>query len=192
MADGLRQARESLAASEGGAITMTDLLIVALGRALSEVKSLNGWRRADGTVERSDAVHLALAVATDQGVLAPVLRDVDSRPLTEIAEDRRRVVEQARAGTLDGKRLAGGTCTLSNLGAFPVDFFAPVISGPQIAMVATGRIADRVVAENGLVGARPRMWVNVAIDHRAADGEAGGRLLAALERQIATLTERLS
>jgi pyruvate dehydrogenase E2 component (dihydrolipoamide acetyltransferase) len=189
-ADGVRQAREALATSHP-AVTVTDLLIVALGRALTEVPSLNGWRRGDGTVDRSAAVHLALAVATEQGVLAPVLRDVDSRSLAEIAEDRRVLVEQARAGTLDGRRLAGGTCTLSNLGAFPVDFFAPVISGPQIAMVATGRIADRVVAENGLVGARPRMWVNVAIDHRAADGEAGGRLLAALERQLATLTERL-
>jgi pyruvate dehydrogenase E2 component (dihydrolipoamide acetyltransferase) len=189
-ADGVRQAREALAASDP-AVTVTDLLIVALGRALTEVPSLNGWRHGDGTVQRSAAVHLALAVATEQGVLAPVLRDVDSRPLAEIAEDRRLVVEAARAGTLDGRRLSGGTCTLSNLGAFPVDFFAPVISGPQIAMVATGRIADRVVAENGLVGARPRMWVNIAIDHRAADGEAGGRLLAALERQLATLTERL-
>jgi pyruvate dehydrogenase E2 component (dihydrolipoamide acetyltransferase) len=65
-----------------------------------------------------------------------------------------------------------------------VDFFAPVISGPQVAMIATGRVADRVVAVDGLLGVRPRMWVNVAIDHRAADGEAGGRLLAALERRI--------
>jgi pyruvate dehydrogenase E2 component (dihydrolipoamide acetyltransferase) len=56
-----------------------------------------------------------------------------------------------------------------------------------VAMVAMGRVAERVVAVDGWVGVRPRMWVNVAIDHRAADGEAGGRLLAALERQLATL-----
>jgi pyruvate dehydrogenase E2 component (dihydrolipoamide acetyltransferase) len=186
VADGLAQARAASASSEAG-VTVTDLLIVALARALAEVPELNGLRRADGSVRRSDAVHLSLAVATPGGVLAPVLRDAGSRTLLDVAQERRRLVEAARLGIVDGRDLAGGTCTLSNLGAYPVDFFAPVVSGPQIAMVATGRVAERVVAENGLIGVRPRLWVNVAIDHRAADGEAGGRLLAALERQIATL-----
>ena len=132
-------------------------------------------------------MHLSIAVATADGVVAPVLRDADSLALADVARERRRLVEAARQGRLDGRDLAGGTCTLSNLGAYPVDFFAPVVSGPQVAMVATGRVADRPVALDGLIGVRPRMWVNVAIDHRAADGEAGGRLLAALERQIALL-----
>ena len=189
VADGLVEARAATGRS-GAGVTVSDLLIVALARALAEVPELNGWRRADGSVERSAAVHLALAVATPGGVLAPVLRDVGSRTLRDVAQERRRLVDAARLGTVDGHDLVGGTCTLSNLGAHPVDFFAPVVSGPQVAMVATGRVAERVVAENGLIGVRPRMWVNVAIDHRAADGEAGGRLLAELERQIATLPGR--
>jgi pyruvate/2-oxoglutarate dehydrogenase complex dihydrolipoamide acyltransferase (E2) component len=82
--------------------------------------------------------------------------------------------------------------TLSNLGAHPVDFFAPVISGPQIAMVATGRVLEKPVAESGWIAVRARMWANVAIDHRAADGEAGGRLLAAFERRLASLPGGLS
>jgi len=126
-------------------------------------------------------------VATADGVVAPVLRDAGSLSLVDVARERSRLVEAARQGSLAGHELSGGTCTLSNLGAHPVDFFAPVVSGPQVAMVATGRVTDRPVALDGLVGVRPRMWVNVAIDHRAADGEAGGRLLAALERQIALL-----
>lgn len=185
-ADGLAQARGALGSSDAG-VTVTDLLIVVLARALAEVPELNGVRQPDGSVVRSAGVHLSLAVAAPGGVLAPVLRDAGSRPLDDVAQERRRLVEAARSGVVDGRDLAGGTCTLSNLGAYPVDFFAPVVSGPQIAMVATGRMAERVVAENGLVGVRQRMWVNVAIDHRAADGEAGGRLLAALERHIATL-----
>jgi pyruvate dehydrogenase E2 component (dihydrolipoamide acetyltransferase) len=180
-ADGLVRARGAVGA------TVTDLLVVALARALTEVPELNGLRRADGSVERSPAVHLALAVATPRGVVAPVVRDAGSLSVAEVARERQRLVEAARLGTSDGRDLVGGTCTLSNLGAHPVDFFAPVVSGPQVAMVATGRIAERVVAESGLIGVRPRMWVNVAIDHRAADGEAGGRLLGALERQIALL-----
>jgi pyruvate dehydrogenase E2 component (dihydrolipoamide acetyltransferase) len=184
-ADGVVRARASIPSD--AAVTVTDLLVVALARALAEVPELNALRRADGSVERSQAVHLAIAVATASGVIAPVLRDAGSLALDDVARERRRLVEAARQGTLDGRDLAGGTCTLSNLGAHPVDFFAPVVSGPQVAMVATGRVVDRPVAVDGLVGVRPRMWVNVAVDHRAADGEAGGRLLAALERQIALL-----
>jgi pyruvate dehydrogenase E2 component (dihydrolipoamide acetyltransferase) len=116
-----------------------------------------------------------------------VIRDHGSRSLDGIAAERARLVAAAREGRLDRRELAGGTITLSNLGAYPVDFFAPVISGPQIAMVATGRVAEKPVAESGWIAVRARMWANVAIDHRAADGEAGGRLLAALERQLAAL-----
>ena len=182
-ADGVVQAR----ASAGGTVTVTDVLVVALARALGEVPELNAVLRPDGSVERSRPVHLSIAVATADGVVAPVLRDADSLALVDVARERSRLVEAARQGSLAGHELSGGKCTLSNLGAHPVDFFAPVVSGPQVAMVATGRVADRPVALDGLVGVRPRMWVNVAIDHRAADGEAGGRLLAALERQIALL-----
>jgi pyruvate dehydrogenase E2 component (dihydrolipoamide acetyltransferase) len=184
-ADGVMRARSSASADTD--VTVTDLLIVALARALAEVPELNALRRADGSVERSQAVHLSIAVATASGVIAPVLRDAGSLPLGDVTRERRRLVEAARQSTLDGRDLAGGTCTLSNLGAHPVDFFAPVVSGPQVAIVATGRVADKPVAVNGLVGVRPTMWVNVAIDHRAADGESGGRLLAAFERQIALL-----
>ncbi len=186
-AEGLARARA--AAPDEAGVTVTDLLVIALARALAEVPDLNALRRADGSVERSDAVHLSIAIATTSGVVAPVLRDAGSRSLGEVTLERRRLVEAARNGDLDGRDLAGGTCTLSNLGAHPVDFFAPVVSGPQVAMVATGRVADRPVAVDGLLGIRPTLWVNVAIDHRAADGEAGGRLLAALERQIALLPE---
>ena len=78
-----------------------------------------------------------------------------SLSLADVARERRRLVEAARQGTLDGRDLAGGTCTLSNLGAYPVDFFAPVVSGPQVAMVATGRVAEKAVAIDGMLGVRP-------------------------------------
>ncbi|MEO5633351.1 dihydrolipoamide acetyltransferase family protein [Gaiella sp.] len=190
-AGGLVQAREILASS-GLDVTVTDLLIVAIAQALVEVPDLNGRRLTDGSVERSTAVHLALAVATENGVVAPVLRNADSLAVSEVTRERRRLVDVARSGVVEGRDLVGGTCTLSNLGAYPVDFFAPVVSGPQIAMIATGRVAEKVVAENGWLGVRPSMWVNVAIDHRASDGEAGGRLLAALERHLTSLAEGLS
>jgi pyruvate dehydrogenase E2 component (dihydrolipoamide acetyltransferase) len=138
-------------------------------------------------VQRASRIDLNLAVATPDGVVAPVIADVTSLGLAGIARERARVVDAARGGRIEGRDLAPGACTLSNLGAYPVDFFTPVLSGPQVALVATGRIAERVVPVDGLIGVRPRMWANVCLDHRAADGEAGGRLLAALERRIADL-----
>jgi pyruvate dehydrogenase E2 component (dihydrolipoamide acetyltransferase) len=186
VADGLVAARAALPPSPVK-VTLTDLLALALARALAEVPELNATLRRDGTVERSSRVNLSLAVATADGVVAPVLRDAGGLSLADLARERARLVAAAREGRLAGRDLAGGTCTLSNLGAYPVDFFTPVISGPQVATVATGRVAEKAVAENGWIAVRTRMWANVAIDHRAADGEAGGRLLAALERRIASL-----
>jgi pyruvate dehydrogenase E2 component (dihydrolipoamide acetyltransferase) len=184
-ADGIVAARAALPPSSVK-VTVTDLIAFALARALAEVPELNGVNGPGGP-QLSQAIHLSLAVATSDGVVAPVLRDLGSRPLDGIATERARLVAAAREGRLDRRELAGGTITLSNLGAYPVDFFAPVISGPQIAMVATGRVAEKPVAKSGWIAVRARMWANVAIDHRAADGEAGGRLLAALERQLAAL-----
>jgi pyruvate dehydrogenase E2 component (dihydrolipoamide acetyltransferase) len=143
--------------------------------------------REDGSVTRATRIDINLAVATPDGVVAPVIADVTSLGVAAIARERARVVEAARSGQLERRDLAPGVCTLSNLGAYPVDFFTPVLSGPQAALVATGRIAERVVPVDGLIGVRQRMWANVCLDHRAADGEAGGRLLAALERRISEL-----
>jgi pyruvate dehydrogenase E2 component (dihydrolipoamide acetyltransferase) len=177
---GLAEAKHAASAGIGGEkITITDLLIVAVARALGDVPELNGTLG-----KPAERVHLAVAVATPGGILAPVIRDADRLSLAEIAGERARVVAAARAGSPDPRDLAGGTFTLTNLGAYPVDFFAPVVSGPQIAMLATGRLAERPVAVDGMLAVRRRIWANVAIDHRGADGEAGGRFLAALERRL--------
>jgi pyruvate dehydrogenase E2 component (dihydrolipoamide acetyltransferase) len=185
---GLAKAKQTLSAlPEGEKITVTDLLIVAVARALGDVPELNGTLG-----KPASGVHLALAVATPGGILAPVVRDADRLSLAQVAGERARVVAAARDGSPDPHDLAGGTFTLTNLGAFPVDFFAPVVSGPQIAMLATGRLVERPVAVDGMLAVRHRIWANVAIDHRGADGEAGGRFLAALERRLNELPAGLS
>jgi pyruvate dehydrogenase E2 component (dihydrolipoyllysine-residue acetyltransferase) len=187
-ASGLAEAkRAATALPQGERVTVTDLLVVAVARALRDVPELNG------TLGKPAArVHLALAVATPSGILAPVIRDADSLSLAEVAGERARVVAGARDGSPDSHDLAGGTFTLTNLGAYPVDFFAPVVSGPQIAMLATGRLVERPVAVSGMLAVRHRIWANVAIDHRGADGEAGGRFLAALEQRLNELPASMS
>lgn len=185
-AEGLVEARRAAAGRAGQKLTVTDFLILAVARALTDVPELNATLKGDGA-ERSQRVNLGLAIATGDGLVAPVVRDAADLGLGAIGRERARLVKAARAGALDRRDLGGATCTLSNLGGYPVDFFVPVISGPQIALVATGRLAERPVAIDGMLAVRPRLWVNVAIDHRGADGEAGGRFLAALERRIAEL-----
>jgi pyruvate dehydrogenase E2 component (dihydrolipoamide acetyltransferase) len=187
-ASGLAEAKRAAAAlPQGEKVTVTDLLVVAVARALRDVPELNGTLG-----EPAARVHLALAVATPGGILAPVIRDADSLSLAEVAGERARVVAGARDGSPDSHDLAGGTFTLTNLGAYPVDFFAPVVSGPQIAMLATGRLVERPVAVSGMLAVGHRIWANVAIDHRGADGEAGGRFLAALEQRLNELPSSMS
>jgi len=181
-AEGLSTARAA-----SGKATVTDLLAFALARAVRHVPSLNGIVGKQGD---ASSVHLSLAVASDGGIVAPTIRNAESLTLDELTAERERLVTAARAGSLEKRDLGGGTITLSNLGRYPVDFFTPVIAGPQVCLVATGRLAREPVVVDDMIALRHRMWVNVAIDHRAADGEAGGRLLAALEQQLNVLGSR--
>jgi pyruvate dehydrogenase E2 component (dihydrolipoamide acetyltransferase) len=176
---GLAAAKQSARLQSGEKITITDLLIAAVARALCDMPELNGTLGSP-----ADGVHVALAVATPDGIVAPVIRNADELSFAGLVRERGRVVAAAREGATDPHDLAGGTFTLSNLGAYPVDFFAPVVSGPQIALLATGRLVEKPVAVDGMIAVRHRIWANVAIDHRGADGEAGGRFLAALERRL--------
>ena len=164
------------------AITVTDLLLAAFACALSEVPELAPHAAAQGR-----SANLGLAVATGDGVVAPVVRDVRGLPLPALAAERARLVAAARDGTLSSRDLGSADATLSNLGAFPVDFFAPIVPLPEALVLATGRVADHVVAIDGMIAVRPRIWASAAIDHRVADGVAGGRLLAALERSFSLL-----
>jgi pyruvate dehydrogenase E2 component (dihydrolipoamide acetyltransferase) len=186
-ADGLAEALSAARTGESAKTTVTDLLVLAVAGALRDVPELNGVVGSDGAVELAPYVNLGLAVATENGVIAPVIRDAAALKLADVANERRSLVAAARAGSLDPRRLGGATCTLSNLGMHPVDFFAPVISGPQIALVAVGRLAEKPVAVGGVLGLGARITVNVALDHRAADGEVGGRFLASLEDRLVSL-----
>jgi 2-oxoisovalerate dehydrogenase E2 component (dihydrolipoyl transacylase) len=117
----------------------------------------------------------------------PVIHDAHTLDIESIASERRRLSSASRSGSLTGADLVGGTATLSNLGAYPVDLFTPVLFGPQICLVATGRIRRQPVMQEEVLTTEHRIWINACIDHRAADGEAGGRFLAAVQERVASL-----
>ena len=114
------------------------------------------------------------------GLVVPVLRDADRKPLSQIAEERTDLVERARAGTLRPDDLAGGTFTLTNLGMYRVDTFQAILNPPQSAILAVGRIVDRAVVLNGQLAARPTALLTLTCDHRVLDGAIAAAFLGEL------------
>jgi pyruvate dehydrogenase E2 component (dihydrolipoamide acetyltransferase) len=175
--DGWRDAVRRRAGYEG--VTHTDLLVKIAAAALVEHPRVNAsWH--DGALTASKGVNVGIAVATDDTLVVPVLHDADRLELRQIAERRADLVVRARARKLRLENLEGGTFTISNLGMFGIDSFGAVVNAPQAAILAVGRIADRVVAVDGAPAVRPTFFLTLSLDHRAIDGAMGARFLDTL------------
>jgi pyruvate dehydrogenase E2 component (dihydrolipoamide acetyltransferase) len=131
-------------------------------------------------VRRHAGVGVGLAVATDRGLVVPVIDAVEQLGLGEIAAHRQRLVAAARTGTLSLKEMSGGAITLSNLAAFGVDRFTAMLNPGESAIVAVGRVTDRVVPRGRGVTVVPMLTLSVSFDHRTVDGAVGGAALAEL------------
>jgi len=172
-AGALNEARQILAAeiekSCGVKLTHTDLLVSLVARVLAKHPRMNASWAGEGVRKNAD-INMSLAMAVDEGVVAPVIHQADKAELGTIAVRCRDLAERARAGKLRPADIAGGTFTISNLGMFGVDAFSAIISPPQAGILAVGRIADRVVALDGHPGIRPTMTLTLSSDHRVVDG----------------------
>jgi pyruvate dehydrogenase E2 component (dihydrolipoamide acetyltransferase) len=144
------------------------LLALAAGVLQKHPRINASWTSAG--VRQNDEINIGLAMAVDEGVVAPVIRCAQKITLGEIAIQRRDLTERARGHKLRASDLAGGTFTISNLGMFGVDAFTAIIIPPQAAILAVGAIADRVVPVNGHPGVRPLMTLTLSSDHRVVDG----------------------
>jgi pyruvate dehydrogenase E2 component (dihydrolipoamide acetyltransferase) len=153
----------------GKAITHTDLLVVAVARALAKHPKMNAsW--TGSAIRYNPGVNISIAIAVKDGVVGAVIPNADTAALPAISARRRDLAERARAGRLHPPDVTGGTFTISNLGMFGVDAFSAIITPPQAAVLAVGRIADRVVPVNGLIGIRPILTLTLSSDHRVVDG----------------------
>ena len=159
--------------------SITDLLIKVCAEALRRHPRVNAsW--SDSTIVPAPAVNVAIAVATDDALVVPVVHRADTLTLAEISERRRTVVAAARAGTLRADDVRGGTFTISNLGMYGVDAFQAIVNAPQAAILAVGRTTDRPwVADRQLV-VRPVMTISISFDHRVVDGARGAVFLDTL------------
>lgn len=120
---------------------------------------------------------MGLAVAIEDGLVVPVIHRADTLGLGEIAQQRVELVAKAQAGKLRPADISGGTFTISNLGMYNVDAFNAIINQPQAAILAVGRIAERVVAVHGQPAVQPMMVLTLSCDHRVVDGARGARFL---------------
>ena len=160
-------------------ITYTDLLIRLVSAALRQHPQANAaWN--DGEILLNDEINIGLAMAVEEGLIVPVIHQADQLSLSQIADRRNELVELARNGKLRLEDLQGGTFTISNLGMYGVDIFNAILNPPQSAILAVGRIAERVVPLNGQPAVQPMMILSVSYDHRAIDGVRGAQFLETL------------
>jgi pyruvate dehydrogenase E2 component (dihydrolipoamide acetyltransferase) len=160
----------------GKAITHTDLLVAIVARALAKHPKMNAsW--TGSAIQFNPSVNISLAIAVRDGVVGAVIPNADKATLADISTRRRDLADRARAGRLHPPDVTGGTFTISNLGMFGVDAFSAIITPPQAAVLAVGRIADRVVPVNGLIGIRPILTMTLSSDHRVVDGAQAAAFL---------------
>jgi pyruvate dehydrogenase E2 component (dihydrolipoamide acetyltransferase) len=172
-----RESLRSRAGYEG--VTHTDLLVKLCAAALRDHPRVNAsWR--DGKVVASAGVNVGIAVALDDGLMVPVVHDADDLELHEVAARRKQLVEAARSGRLRPEDVSGGTFTVSNLGMYGVDAFAAIVNPPQAAILAVGRITDRVIPVAGKPEVRSTLVLCLSFDHRVVDGARGAQFLDTL------------
>jgi pyruvate dehydrogenase E2 component (dihydrolipoamide acetyltransferase) len=198
-AGALNEARRKLGLeiekSRGLKLTHTDLLVALAARVLLKHPRVNASWTREG-VHTNPEINIGIAMAVDDGVVAPVIHNAHKAELGEIAVQRRDLTERARSGKLRPADIAGGTFTISNLGMFGVDAFTAIIIPPQAAILAVGRIADRVVpvgvGPEARPGVRPMMTLTLSSDHRVVDGARAAEFLRDLVESILSPHQSLS
>jgi pyruvate dehydrogenase E2 component (dihydrolipoamide acetyltransferase) len=164
-------------------ISVNDLIIKACALSLRKNPGVNA--RLNGQAIRlHHRAHIGVAVSLDAGLITPVLRDCDIKPLSQIAVEARDLAERARAGKLRVQELTGATFSISNLGMFDVEEFSAIINPPEGAILAVGSVLEKPVVMDGAVAVGLRMKMTISCDHRVMDGAMGARFLQDVKRLL--------
>ncbi len=165
-------------------ISLNDMVVKASAKALAKVPAANAAFR-DDKVYPGAGVHVGIAVALDDGLIVPVVRDADTLPLRQVSQVSKFLIKQARDKKLKPPEYSGGTFTVSNLGSFDVENFIAIIDPAQGAILAVASIVKKpVVLADDTIAVRPRMNVTFSGDHRVMDGATGARFLQELRRAL--------
>ncbi len=170
--------------ADGPRVTLTTFLVKACAWALSRHPAINASLDGERIVEWAE-INVGVAVAVDEGLIVPVIREADRLGMRELAGKLTDLTTRAREGDLQPDDVQGGTFTLSNLGMFGVDRFTAILNPPQAAILAVGRVTRRALpTEDDRVEVRPIATLTVTADHRVVDGATVGRFLTDLQNAI--------
>ncbi|WP_240371460.1 dihydrolipoamide acetyltransferase family protein [Anoxybacteroides rupiense] len=165
----------------GFRLTYTDILIKAVGTALSRFPEVNVHLEHDEIIYKKN-VNVGVAVAVQDGLIVPVIKQVEQKGLAAICAEAKDLSKRAREQKLRPDELKGSTFTISNLGMYPIDAFTPIINQPEIAILGVGRTQEKPVVVNGEIAIRPIMTVSLSFDHRVIDGAPAAEFLAEVKR----------
>lgn len=165
----------------GFRLSFTEIIMKATGLALSRYPSVNASLIGDEIVY-NEQVHLGLAVAVEDGLMVPVLKDVNKKGLSELTTEAKEIGKRAREMKLLPDQMKGSTFTISNLGMYAIDAFTPIINLPETAILGIGRIQDKPVVVDKAIEIRPMMVASLSFDHRAIDGAPAAAFLTELKR----------
>ncbi|MCF6285415.1 MAG: 2-oxo acid dehydrogenase subunit E2 [Candidatus Hydrogenedentes bacterium] len=165
--------------------SFNDLVMRATARAIQAFPTVNSRWLGDA-IESRDTINLGFAVAMAEGLIVPVVKDIQTKSLQDINRDCKALAEKARTGKLVPDDYAGNTFTVSNLGAFGVDSFTAIINQPDSAILAIGQIKDRVVVIDGGMVVRPIMKLTLSSDHRVIDGSVAAQFMGHLKTLLET------
>ncbi|MGE5141438.1 MAG: dihydrolipoamide acetyltransferase family protein [Rudaea sp.] len=165
--------------------SFNEFFVMFAARALQSFSYMNRTFNEDGIHEHR-AAHIGVAVDTERGLLVPVVRNAGDKRLTAIGEELARLVQQARDGSISPNDLGGSTFTITNLGAFEIDAFTPIVNLPETAILGIGRIAYKPAAYQGQLALRHMVTLSLAFDHRVVDGAPAARFLQEIKRLTET------
>jgi pyruvate dehydrogenase E2 component (dihydrolipoamide acetyltransferase) len=159
-------------------VGIMDLLLKITALTLEETPEMNVFLRDDREIVQNAAVNIGVAVALEDGLIVPVVKNVNSKSLLAVSRETSKLVERARSGNLTPDDLAGGGFTISNLGGFgSVDFFTPIVYLPQAAILGIGRIVDTVVPASESFAVKPMIGLSLSYDHRLIDGATAAEFM---------------
>jgi pyruvate dehydrogenase E2 component (dihydrolipoamide acetyltransferase) len=178
-----RKRLNEAAAADGYKITVNDMIVKAAALALVKYPNLNASFGGDHIVMHKH-VNISIAVALKEGLIAPVVRDVDKKSLGTVAREANDLVGRARSGKVTPAEYSGGTFTVSNLGPFGVDTFIAIVTAPQGGALAVASSAQKAVVVNGEIVVRDRMNITLSADHRITDGAEGAQFIGEVRRLL--------
>ena len=173
-----------------GNITLNDMILYVVSRTLAkpEHRALNAHLLENDIMRYFSGVHMGVAVDTDRGLMVPTLFDCDKKPLNKISEEAKALAAKCRNGSALPDDLKGGTFTVSNLGAYGIEHFTPVINVPQTAILGVNTITTQIKAVNGGIQTYQAMGLSLTYDHRAVDGGPASRFLSELKATLENFT----